>query len=148
MLKHVPCRVYFLRFFAFGVSRCIFAATPCADLPVKEGHTTGGPGRESLQFDLARFQQKRSSMTMLVQFMKVHGLTASATVRGQRLLRVQPMATPLLLSRPCQICLIRRPANADLSAWIYRPLIDATTVITACDFHTACAIRTYAQERA
>ena len=85
--------------------------------------------------------------------MKEHGLTGSAAIRGLRLLTIEPMATPELLSRPCGICAVRKRAEErrpggrgvafelNPSTWIYRPFINDSHPITACDYHTAQAVR-------
>jgi hypothetical protein len=82
--------------------------------------------------------------------MKAYGLTASSAIRGLRLLTIRSMATPELLSRPCAICIVRKRAEPNPSVWIYRPFISDPRIaggnnprITACDYHTACAIHTY-----
>ncbi len=77
-----------------------------------------------------------------VEAMKTQGLTAAAAVRGQRLLKIEQMATPTLLSKTCRICLVRKVMH-EPSTWHYRPLIDPTAVIAACDYHTAAAVRGY-----
>ena len=94
-----------------------------------------------------------SAPKRFVVAMKTHGLTGSAAIRGLRLLKIEPMATPELLSRPCGICVVRkrvearRPGYSALaielnpSTWIYRPFINDNHPITACDFHTAQAVR-------
>jgi len=78
-----------------------------------------------------------------VDTMRIQGLTASDAVRGQRLLKIEQMATPVLLSRPCQICRVRKVATPRPSTWHYQPLIDLAALITACDYHTAVAVRGY-----
>jgi hypothetical protein len=78
-----------------------------------------------------------------VAVMQVHGLTASSAIRGLRLLGIKPMPTPELLSRSCQICVIRKLAEPRPSTWFYRPLIEGENRITACDHHTATAVRAY-----
>lgn len=80
-----------------------------------------------------------------IEAMKAHGLTASAAIRGLRLLTIQPMGTPDLLSRPCGICVVRKRAEPSPSTWIYRPIIDGNHRITACDHHTAGAVRAYSK---
>ncbi len=86
-----------------------------------------------------------NNTSTLVRAMSVHGLTAANVVRGQRLLKIQAMATPLLLSQPCGRCVKHRGRdNADLSTWFYQPAIGGIPVnLLACDTHMAAAIRVY-----
>lgn len=79
----------------------------------------------------------------LVAAMQARGLSATVAIRGLRLLKIQPVATPELLSSACQICVARKLAAPSPSTWIYRPLIDGENRITACDHHTATAVRAY-----
>lgn len=80
-----------------------------------------------------------------IEAMKTQGLTASAAIRGLRLLKIHPMAAPELLSRPCGICVSRKRAEPNPSTWIYRPIIGGDHRITACDHHTARAVRAYSK---
>jgi hypothetical protein len=86
-------------------------------------------------------------MMVFIKVMKSHGLTASAAIRGLRLLKIQPMAPPELLSRPCGICVVRKRAAPSPSTWIYRPIIDGNHRITTCDHHMASAVRVYSEGR-
>lgn len=85
-------------------------------------------------------------MTNFVTAMMVQGLAASEAVRGRRLLKIGQMSTPVLLSRPCQICMVRKVVPPRPSTWHYRPLIDATALIMACDVHTSGAVRGYLRD--
>lgn len=78
-----------------------------------------------------------------VNAMRIQGIAPSDAIRGQRLLKIARMATPVLLSKPCQICKARAVKEVRPSSWHYRPLIDATAVIVACDEHTARVVRGY-----
>lgn len=81
-----------------------------------------------------------------INVMKSHGLTAATAIRGLRLLKIVPMATPELLSKPCMICTARKREDAYPSTWVYRPIIDGDHRITTCDYHTARAVRVYSKE--
>ena len=80
--------------------------------------------------------------------MTAQGLTAAIAIRGLRLLRILPVPTPELLSKPCMICAVRKRAELNPSTWYYRPILAdepclTASVIVACDQHTAGAVRAY-----
>lgn len=89
---------------------------------------------------------KRSHVEVLIRAVRPFGVAAAVAVRIGRRLDVCKMAGPVLLNRPCQICIAERRTEPVPSAWFYRPLVARGSVVLACDFHVARALRSYARD--